>query len=144
MEDGLSEIDLKWLDAYVGEANFKMVDAERLCGRKHTTYNAMKKAASDMFFRLKPYIAMWMDAVGLSNEQIFSKLMQKWDAQTVTKVYDMNGIYVTEYSEDNDTVQMKALEFALRIKGLLNDKVPSDVDRLIELELARIAAARQS
>ena len=131
----LSPYDIKWLDAFVGEANFNMREAEVMCGRKHPTDGAIRVSAHNMFVRLKPYIALWMDSVGMSDERAYSKLMEKWDA----KIKDRWGREI----DDNPT-QMKALEFVLKIKGKLNDKVPEHLDRLIELELARIAASRQA
>jgi hypothetical protein len=140
----LSPYDRRWLNAYLGEAQYNLTEAERLAGRRHTSENALRIAAYRTFQRIKPIIGMIMEDAGLSDTQIYSKIMEKWDAKKTVRVFNKFGKIVDTYEVDDNQTQMKVLEFALKVKGLLNNKVPYDIDNLIELELARIAASRKT
>ncbi|HOO44721.1 MAG TPA: hypothetical protein PLM29_00725 [Deltaproteobacteria bacterium] len=140
----LSPYDRRWLDAYLGEALYNLTEAERIAGRRHTSENALRVAAYRTFERMKPIIGMLMEDAGLSDTRIYSKIMEKWDAKKIVRVFNKFGKEVASYEVDDNHTQMKVLEFALKVKGLLNNKVPYDIDRQIELELARIAASRDT
>ncbi len=61
-----------------------MTKAEELCGRKHATITATRQRAFETFKRLKPYISLWLDNIGLSDEALMGKIAQKMEA-TYTK-----------------------------------------------------------
>ncbi len=135
----LTPHELTWLVAYVGEAKFCATLAEKMTGRTHSTRNAQKVNAHRTLQRLQPVIARWLDEMGISELTIKIKLMQKLEAKEILFFKHRGKVHETREVDDNAT-QLKALELAMKATGMLNPKIPKHLDRLIEIELEKIAA----
>lgn len=64
-------------------------------------------------------IAIWMDEEGLSKGKLFAKLMELLEA-TEIKFFQKDGEIITREEVKALHIQVRALEMALRCKGLLD------------------------
>jgi hypothetical protein len=143
----LTAREVRWIDAYLGKANFNATSAERIAGSatggNHKTYSATRWAGCHTYKRLEPVILKLVEASGFSELSVKARLVRKLDAKKTEFFAHLGKVVETKRVDDHST-QMKALELIGKAKGMFNDKVAEHIDRLIEFELARIAAARES
>lgn len=143
----LSPRDAKWIEAYIGEANFCASEAQRIAGpasiKKHASEKALKVGGWWTWKRLEPLILKLIDNTGISETRIKAKLMEKLDAEE-TKFFTHNGkVKETRKVVDHGT-QLKALELLMRSKGMLDAKIADESERyrLFRELLQEVAAAR--
>ncbi len=139
----LTPYELTFLQAFLGEANFNASKAEQITKRVHSTKNAQKVNAHRTLQRLQPVIARWLDEMNISEVTIKVKLLQKLEAKEILFFKHRGKVVETREVDDNAT-QIKALELTMKAKGMLNPKIPKYLDRLIEIELEKIAASLEN
>lgn len=112
-------------------------------------YGASRRVANingcKLWKKLSPIIAQWLDDEGLSENHLKYKLLTLLNAKE-TKFFAHEGVVVTEREVEALSIQLDALKTAMKARGMLSEKSTREVDqidRLIELELEKLAAARQ-
>lgn len=131
----------------------------------NSAYTTAKSNGYTTYRRLLPIIQSWLDEAGLSKEHLKHKLLTLLSAmetkffpymKKVTKTEMVDGKLVRTKEEFQEitrvdvvalAIQIKALELGMKSHGMLSEKSTREVDQideLIELELAKLAAAGQA
>jgi hypothetical protein len=137
--DSLTAYELSWLNFYMGEAAFNAARAEEMTGREHSSRNALRVNAHKTLQRLHPVIKRLLEGMGISELSVKVKLVQKLHAKE-TKFFTYKGKVITQVDVDDHAIQLKATELIGKALGMFNGKIPEDLDRLLEIELAKITA----
>ncbi|MBP8746150.1 MAG: hypothetical protein KBH86_13625 [Syntrophorhabdus sp.] len=135
--------ELKFLDFLFGDANFNATLAYKMAGFSASNSN-IRTNAHKLLKKLSPLVKQWLDDVGLTDANLKIKLLQKLEAKE-TKFFTHEGKVITRVEVDALSIQLKALELAMKAKGMLSDKSTREIDqidKLIELELEKLAATR--
>lgn len=135
--------ELKFLDSLFGGANFNATLAYKMAGFSASDSN-IRTNAHKLLKKLSPLIKQWLDDMGLTDANLKIKLLQKLEAKE-TKFFTYEGKVITRVEVDALSIQLKALELAMKAKGMLSDKSTREIDqidKLIELELEKLAATR--
>ena len=136
--------ELKFLDALFGEANFNATRAYELAGFE-ASYQNRRPNACKLIKKLGPIIKQRLDDAGLTETALKFKLLQKLEAKE-TKFFQHEGKVVETREVEAHDVQLKALEFAMKARGMLSDKSTREIDQIdqiIEIELEKLAASRE-
>ncbi len=136
--------ELKFLDALFGEANFNATKAYELAGFE-ASYQNRRPNACKLIKKLGPIIRQWLDDAGLNEVALKFKLLQKIEARE-TKFFQHEGKVIETREVEAHAVQLKALEFAMKARGMLSDKSTREIDQIdqiIEIELEKLAASRE-
>ena len=132
--------ELKFLDYLFGDANFNATLAYKMAGFKPS--NA-RHGGCLLCKKLSPIIQQWLEDAGLSDNQLKMKILEKLDAKQ-TKILSHNGVVTQEIEIEDHATQLKALEFAMKMKGMFSEKSSREIeqiDELIEIELERLRLA---
>lgn len=118
-----------------------------------------------LYKQLIPIIQQILDELGLTREHLKMKLLELLNAnetrllpyiKKTVKREKVDGKWVVTTSDDQVitekevkalSIQVKALELAMKSQGMLSEKSTREVDQideLIEIELAKLAAAGQA
>ena len=141
---GLSADDRKFFDAYISDGNFNGMRTYLMLHPDVTPESARSHAPLVMK-RVRPFLEKWLDDIGLSDTALKTKLAQLLNARE-TKFFAHEGVVVSEVDVEALHIQTKALELAMKARGMLSEKSAKEVaqiDQLIEIELAKLALARQ-
>lgn len=136
--------ELKFLDALFGEANFNATKAYELAGFE-ASYQNRRPNACKLIKKLGPIIKQWLDDAGLNEASLKFKLLQKFEAKE-TKFFQHEGKVVETREIEAHAIQLKALELAMKARGMLSDKSTREIDQIdaiIEIELEKLAAFRK-
>ena len=136
--------ELKFLNFLFGEANFNATNAYELAGFQASHQNARPNACK-LTKKLSPIIKQWLDDAGLTEAHLKMKLLQKLEAKE-TKFFAHEGRVIETREVEAHTIQIKALELAMKAKGMLSDKSTREIDQIdqfIEIELKKLAAAKK-
>ncbi len=137
--------ELKFLDYLFGEAQFNATKAYKLAGFQASPQNA-RIAASKLSKKLYPIIRQWLDEAGLTENHLKFKLIRLLDAKE-TKFFSHEGKVTDQRGVEALGIQIKALELAMKAKGMLSEKSAREVDQidqLIEIELEKLGVAREA
>ena len=135
-----TERELRFLDLLFGEANFNVSLAYKLTGFKDT--NA-RHGGCLLRKKLLPIINSWLDEAGLDETALKCKLVSLLNARE-TKFFTNGGKVAETRTVDALGIQIKALELAMKAKGMLSEKSSREIeqiDELIEIELERLRLA---
>lgn len=141
--DQCTDKEVKFLTHLFGEAKFNATKAYGMAGFQASPHTA-KVGACKLSKKLRPIIDQWLDEAGLTEEHLKFKLLSMLDAKE-TKFFSHNGKVKDTREVEALGIQMKALEFAMKAKGMLSDKSTREVDqidKLIEIELEKLAGAK--
>jgi len=136
--------ELKFLDALFGEANFNATKAYELAGFE-ASYQNRRPNACKLIKKLGPIIRQWLDDAGLNEVALKFKLLQKIEARE-TKFFQHEGKVIETREVEPHAIQLKALELAMKARGMLSDKSTREIDQIdaiIEIELEKLAASRK-
>jgi len=139
-----TEIEKKFLNALFGEANFNASKAYSIAIRKDIC-GAVRSQAHVVYKRVRPIIVKWLDDMGLSESGIKAKILEKFGAKE-TKFFHHEGKVIETREVEAHAIQLEAVKLAAKILGMTSDKSTREVDqidRLIEIELEKLAVARQ-
>jgi hypothetical protein len=141
-----TEKEMRFLDAlFSPECDFVAYKAYQKAYPKANDSTARSKACF-MYKRLLPIIRQWLDEAGLSKEHLKHKLLELINAEE-TKFFAHEGFVISRENVKALHIQVKALELGMKAQGMLSDKSTREVDQideLIEIELAKLAAAGQT
>lgn len=159
------ETELLFLDYLFGEARFNASEAYRLATGKLEMTQAIRVQGYVYYHRLRPIIVKMLDEMGLSEEALKKKLIDLLNAKETkffpyikkitrkeptsdgkVKTIKEEEQVVTEVEVESLSIQIDALKAAMKMRGMLSEKSSREVDqidRLIEIELERLALARQ-
>lgn len=145
-----TEKELLFLDYLFGEARFNATEAYCLAlnilnKEDPIVRNRARTGAHYYYHRLLPIIRLWLDEAGLSEEALKHKLLTLLNAKE-TKFFAKDGVVIETRDVEALSIQMDALKTAMKARGMLSEKSTREVDqidRLIGIELAKLAAAGQ-
>ena len=142
--DECTEKEKKFFYELIGDANFN-VKVAYATAYGSSNDNSSRANGCRLYRRLLPIIRGWLDEAGLSEERLKIKLLELLEAKE-TKFFAHEGNVVTEKEVKAYSIQMEALKTAMKARGMLSEKSAREVDqidRLIEIELEKLAVARQ-
>jgi len=133
--------ELKFLDLLFGEANFNASRAYELAFR--TRHESARVGGCNLLKKLYPIIKQWLEDEGLTENRLKFKLLRLLDAKE-TKFFAHEGKVTDKREVEALGIQVKALELAMKTKGMLSDRSAREIeqiDELIELELKKLGLA---
>lgn len=96
--------------------------------------------------RIKELINKWLDEIGFSDERLKIKVLSLMEAKT-TKFFQHEGEITDQAEVEDNTTQAKMTEIALKMKGLLTEKIEhsGEIKNIHDLsdktkELAKVGA----
>ena len=115
---GLKGKQYPWLQAYLNEANpatyMNQTGAARAAGYPEKSCMAI---GWQNYRKLQGRISKWLDEVGLSEDRLKKKLADLMDAKE-TKFFQHEGIVTQQIDVEALGIQTKALDMALKVKGM--------------------------
>lgn len=133
--------ELKFLDFLFGEANFNASRAYELAFQ--TRHESARVGACNLLKKLYPIIKQLLDDAGLTENHLKFRLIRLLDAKE-TKFFSHEGKVTDKRDVNALGIQIKALELAMKARGMLSDKSAREIeqiDELIEIELNKLAIA---
>ena len=110
-----------WFEAFTDENNpstfMNKTESARVAGYSDASYNGLTSAGYGVFKALKPHLSQWFDEVGLSEEELKSRLRVLLTAKE-TKFFTHLGEVVSTKEVEALEIQRKAIDMAIKVRGM--------------------------
>ena len=146
--EGLTGKQAAWLRAYLDSSNPNTFQngtgSARAAGYKASSDTAFRVIGAENFAKLSKRISVWIDEVGLSPEKLKLKLLSLVEAKE-TKFFAHRGKVVDQIEVESIETQRRALDMALKVKGLyapveatvtVRDTIPAE-DKALLRDIAK-------
>ncbi len=137
----LTPREIRWIQAYLGEASFNPTKAEEIAGsssgKKHNSDAATRWEGWRTYQRLEPIMLKLIENAGFNVLSVKCKLTEKMNA---VRPEFFRGREVAKVEDHG--VQLKAVELIGKALKVFDDRT-SELDRDFEIVLAKIASIIQ-
>jgi len=129
-----------WLHYFLDHSNkdtfLNKTSSAKAAGYRGKSENSFKSIGYQNFTKLHHVIAKWIDESGLSEVSLKVKLLDLLNAKE-TKFFAHGGVIISQVDIDALEVQRKALEMAMKVKGMFErDNAQSRTDLHLHIERA--------